>query len=180
MPTPPNTLALPVGDRDHIQGLPSARVTLVEYADYECPDCGRAFPLVKAAQKQLGSNLRVAYRHFPLSDRHYNAEAAAELAEAAAAQGKFWAMHDELFANQLELELDNLLVYAKRLRLDLKRVERELENRVYLPRVLEDRESGIRSGVTGTPSFFINGVLFTGDWEDAGLLNALESALTAP
>ena len=170
------TLALPVGSRDHIQGPPSAPITLVEYADYECPDCGRAFPAVKAAQEKLGDKLRFVYRHFPLSDRHLNAEAAAELAEAAAAQGKFWEMHNELFTNQLELELDNLLVYAKRLRLDVKRVERELESRAHLPRVLEDRESGLLSGVTGTPSFFINGVRFDGDWEGAGLLNAL----TAP
>jgi len=166
-------LVLPVGPRDHVQGGEHASITLVEYGDYECPHCGRAYPIVKAAQKHLGKRLRFVFRNFPL-ESHRHAEAAAETAEAAAAQGMFWEMHDALFENQGRLEFDDLIVYATNLGLDVARVARELEGREYMPRVKEDVGSGVRSGVNGTPTFFINGERFDGDWTGAGLIAALE------
>ncbi len=169
-------LTVPVSARDHIQGADNATVTLVEYGDYQCPFCGRAYPLVKAIQKKMGAKLRFVFRNFPLNNIHPNAEDAAETAESAAVDGKFWEMHDVIFENQGELEIDNLLVYAKRLKLNVKRVESELESHAQRPRVKEDFESGIRSGVNGTPTFFINGVRFDGNWESSELLEALEAA----
>src|SRR6187402_2647073 len=115
-------LTMPVGARDHVQGPAEAPVTLVEYGDYECPHCGRAYPIVKAVQKRLGTQLRFVFRNFPLSNAHPNAEAA----EAAAAQGKFWEMHDLLFEHQDALEREDLLRYAADLGLDVKRFRSEL------------------------------------------------------
>jgi protein-disulfide isomerase len=169
-------LTLAVGERDHIQGVMGAPVTLVEYGDYQCPHCGRAFPIVQSLQKRMGAKLRFVFRNFPLNNAHPNAEDAAEAAESAAVEGKFWEMHDELFKNQGELEVDNILVYAKRLKLNVKRVESELESGLHRPRVKQDFESGIRSGVNGTPTFFIDGVRFDGDWESSELLEALQAA----
>ena len=166
----------PVSDRDHAQGPAGAKLTLVEYGDYECPHCGRAHPIVKAVQKRLGTRLRFVFRNFPLSNAHPNAEAAAEAAEAAAAQGKFWEMHDLLFEHQDALEREDLLRYAADLGLDVKRFASELEGAVHRPRVQEDFRSGVRSGVNGTPTFFINGSRFDGAWDEAGLLAALETA----
>ena len=166
----------PVSDRDHAQGPASAKLTLVEYGDYECPHCGRAYPIVKAVQKRLGTRLRFVFRNFPLSNAHPNAEAAAEAAEAAAVQGKFWEMHDLLFENQEALERQDLLRYAADLGLDVKRFASELEGAAHRPRVQEDFRSGVRSGVNGTPTFFIGGARFDGAWDEADLLGALETA----
>lgn len=170
-------LSLPVGARDHIQGGTHAKLTLVEYGDYECPHCGRAYPLVKAAQKHFGPKLRLVFRNFPLVEAHPHAEAAAETAEAAGEQGQFWEMHDMLFENQGALDFDDLVVYATNLGLDVKRYATELEGRSYLPRVKEDFSSGVRSGVNGTPTFFINGTRFDGRWDNGALIDALEAAL---
>ncbi len=123
-------LTLPVGDRDHLQGPPDAAVTLVEYGDYECPHCGRAYPIVKEVQKQMGRRLRFVYRNFPLRDSHPYAQHAAEAAEAAGAQGKFWEMHDRLFERQFALDDDALIEYAGDLGLDVARFRRELAGRV--------------------------------------------------
>ncbi|MDB4957184.1 MAG: Periplasmic thiol:disulfide interchange protein DsbA [Myxococcales bacterium] len=166
-------LTLAVGARDHIQGSSHAALTLVEYGDYECPHCGRAYPIVKAVQKRLGNKLRFVFRNFPLVTMHPHAEAAAEISEAAAGEGKFWEMHDALFENQGALEIDDLIVYATNLGLDVGRVASELERRVHLPKVREDVTSGSHSGVNGTPTFFINGVRFEGNWDEEGLLAAL-------
>jgi protein-disulfide isomerase len=166
-------LTLPVGSRDHIQGGEHAAITLVEYGDYECPHCATAYGIVKAVQKHFGKNLRFVFRNFPLNESHPHAEAAAETAEAAASEGKFWEMHDTLFENQHALEFENLVVYATSLGLDVKRVASELERRVHLSRVKEDFASGVRSGVNGTPTFFINGARFDGAWDQAGLIAAL-------
>jgi protein-disulfide isomerase len=168
-------LTLPVGTRDHIQGSAHAQLTLVEYGDYECPHCARAYPIIKAVQRRLGSKLRFVYRNFPLVNLHPHAEPAAEMAEAAAAQGKFWEMHDALFENQRALEIEDLIGYATQLGLDVARVASELERRLYLPRVKEDFVSGTHSGVNGTPTFFINGARFDGPWDEHGLLAALSS-----
>ena len=166
----------PVSDRDHAQGPADAELTLVEYGDYECPHCGRAYPIVKAVQKRLGSRLRFVFRNFPLSNAHPHAQAAAEAAEAAGAQGKFWEMHDVIFENQGALETDDLLRYAEDLGLDVDRFASELDREVYGDRVQEDFRSGVRSGVNGTPTFFINGARFDGSWDESGLLAALQAA----
>ena len=171
-------LTLPVGARDHIQGTDDATITLVEYGDYECPHCGRAYPIVKAVQRHFGPKLRFVFRNFPLNEAHPHAEAAAETAEAAAAQGRFWEMHDLLFENQRALAFDDLVVYATNAGLDVTRYVGELKERVHLPRVKEDFTSGVRSGVNGTPTFFINGARFDGNWDAAGLIAAITDRRT--
>ena len=172
-------LTLPVGKRDHIRGPADAAVTLVEYGDYECPHCGRAYPIVNAIQQRMGPRLRFVYRNFPLRESHPHAEQAAEAAEAAAAQGKFWEMHDRLFERQFALDGEYLIEYAGDLGLDLARFRKELEGGVYEPRVREDFRSGVTSGVNGTPTFFINGVRHDHSWDLEPLLAALEAAIPA-
>jgi protein-disulfide isomerase len=166
-------LALAVGARDHALGPADAPVTLVEYGDYECPHCGRAYPIVKAVQQEMGRRLRFVYRNFPLRESHPHAQHAAEAAEAAAAQAKFWQMHDRLFERQFALDDDSLTEYAGDLGLDVPRFRRELAARLYEPRVREDFRSGVLSGVNGTPTFFINGVRHDGPWDQEALLAAL-------
>jgi protein-disulfide isomerase len=161
-------LTKPVGPDDYSSGPDDAPITLVEYGDYECPHCGRAYPIVKAVQKRLGDRLRFVFRNFPLSESHPHAENAAESAEAAGAQGRFWQMHDTLFENQEALEDEDLVRYASELRLDVDRFIAELESGEYTSAVAEDFSSGIRSGVNGTPTFFINGERFDGNWTEAG------------
>jgi len=169
-------LAPPVGERDHAQGSASAPVTLVEYGDYECPHCGRAHPILKAVQKRLGKKLRLVFRNFPLREMHPNAENAAEAAEAAAAQGKFWQMHDALFENQDALALEDLVSYAAEVEIDATRFTAELKAHSHAPRVHEDFLSGVRSGVNGTPTFFLNGTRYDGSWDEDDLVAAIESA----
>ena len=173
------TLTLPVGKRDHIQGPVDAPVTLVEYGDYECPHCGRAYPIIKAIQRRMGARLRFVYRNFPLRESHPHAQQAAEAAEAAGAQGKFWEMHDRLFDRQFALDGEYLIEYAGDLGLDVARFRKELGSGVYEPRVREDFRSGVTSGVNGTPTFFINGVRYDDSSEFEPLLAALEEAAVA-
>ncbi|HEU0165782.1 MAG TPA: thioredoxin domain-containing protein [Thermomicrobiales bacterium] len=170
------TLVLPVGERDHASGPVDAPVTLVEYGDYQCPYCGRAYPIVKAVQEALGDNLRFIFRNFPITTSHEHAQHAAEVAEAAAAQGKFWEMHDLLFENQDALDDDHLRGLAQQLGLDLARFEADMTGHHFAERVREDFMSGVRSGVNGTPTFFINGARFDGSWEQESLTAALEDA----
>jgi protein-disulfide isomerase len=170
------TLTLPVGERDHIVGPATAAVTLVEYGDYECPHCGRAYPIVKQVREHIGPRMRFVYRNFPLRESHPHAQHAAEGAEAAAAQGKFWEMHDRLFERQFALDADYLIDYARDLGLDVARFRRELEGHVYEPRVREDFRSGVASGVNGTPTFFINGLRYDESWDVEPLLAALQRA----
>jgi len=134
----------------------------VEYGDFECPYCRAAEPIVAGLIEALGDEISVAFRHFPRRDVHPHAEHAAEVAEAAGAQGKFWEMHDLLFANQDALDDDRLMSYAATLALDVERVRRELATKMHAPRVAEDLDSGLRSGVTGTPTFFIDGTRYDG------------------
>ncbi len=170
-------LTLPVtADRDHIQGASTAAVTLLEYGDYECPYCGAAYPIVKQVQEAMGDGLRFVFRNFPISTSHPHAEQAAEAAEAAAAQDQFWPMHDLLYENQQRLEANDLVGYADSLGLDVERFERELEGHVHAPRVREDFMSGVRSGVNGTPSFYINGVRHEDSYDFDTLLGALQRA----
>ena len=151
-------LTPPAGERDRIQGPPTAAVTLVEYGDYQCSYCGAAYPVVKELQARLGERLRFVFRNFPIATMHPYAEHAAEAAEAAGAQGKFWEMHDALFENQDALTDDDLVQHAVTLGLDAARVASELTEHTHAARVHEDFMSGARSGVNGTPTFFINGV----------------------
>jgi protein-disulfide isomerase len=169
----------PVGSRDHIQGPASARVTLVEYGDYECPNCGRLYSVLKAVQKALGPNLRFVFRHFPLVASHPHAAMAAESAEAADAQGKFWEMHDRLFEHQEALDDPGLLRQARKIGLDLERFERDLRTQAYQARVREDAAAGLQCGVKGTPTLFINGVPYAGSMEREALVLALARAALA-
>jgi protein-disulfide isomerase len=167
----------PVGANDHVQGSAKAPVTLVEYGDYECPYCGEAYSVVKALQERLGDQMRFVFRNFPLAQAHPHAEHAAEAAEAAAAQGKFWEMHDMLYENQDALEDEDLVRYARALHLDVPRFVKEMKAGTYTERVREDFRSGVRSGVNGTPSFFINGARHDGAYDLASLLAAIEEAV---
>ena len=166
-------LSLPVSDRDHAQGDAQAVVTLVEYGDYECPHCGRAYPIVKEVQQRLGSKLRFVFRNFPLGEMHPHAQHAAEAAEAAGAQGRFWQMHDALFEHQRALDDRHLVQYAQALELDHAQLQQDLASHTYAGRVREDFRSGVRSGVNGTPTFFINGVRHNGAWDVESLAEAL-------
>jgi protein-disulfide isomerase len=172
-------LTLPVGERDHVLGPATAPVTLVEYGDYECPYCGQAHGVMKEVQRRLGRRLRFAFRHFPLTMVHPHAQHAAEAAEAAGAQGRFWQMHDMLFENQTALDDESLVLYAAALGLDQRRFVAELATHVHGPRVREDFLSGARSGVNGTPTFFINGVRHDGSFHLVALLEAIEEAALA-
>lgn len=169
-------LTQPVSDRDHAIGPADAPVTLVEYGDYECPHCGRAFPIVQQVRRELGDRLRFAFRNFPLTQIHDHAELAAEVAEAAGAQGKFWPMHEWLFRHQFDLEGEVLLEGAGELGLDVTRIRRELADGTHRDRVREDFATGIRSGVNGTPTFFINGGRHDASFDLETLLAAIEAA----
>lgn len=173
----PPRLILPVGERDHFQGGADAQVVLVEYGDYQCPYCGAAYPIVKRVQKDLGEKMRFVFRNFPITNSHPQAQWAAETAEAAAAQGKFWEMHDYLYENQPSLGDETFFSkYEKQLKLDLTKLNRELAQHVHSSRVQEDYMSGIRSGVNGTPTFFINGVRYDGYPGFEPLVSALKEA----
>ncbi len=172
-------LAVPVSQRDHQQGPATAPVTLVEYGDYECPYCGQAYPIVKEIQRQLGDRLRFVFRNFPLTQSHPHAEHAAEAAEAAAAQGKFWEMHDTLFEHQQALDDTHLVHYAVALQLEQEKFEREMTEHVYANRVRDDFLSGVRSGVNGTPTFYINGVRHDASYALETLLAAIEGAMSS-
>lgn len=173
-------LTLPVSPaRDHIRGPVDALVTLVEYGDYECPYCGAAHAIVKTIMDQVSEAVRFVFRHFPMTSVHPFAELAAEAAEAAGHQHRFWDMHDTLFANQRRLDGPSLLGYASVLGLDIKQFDKEVADHVHLPRITEDFTSGIRSGVNGTPTFFINGIRHDGGWDYESLIGALQRAAVA-
>ncbi|HEV7596066.1 MAG TPA: DsbA family protein [Gemmatimonadaceae bacterium] len=170
-------LTPPVSAQDQAAGPEDAPVTLVEYGDYECPYCGMAHPIVKRAQQELGNQLRFVFRNFPLAEAHPHARLAAQAAEAAAAQGKFWEMHDMLFENQTALEPDDLVGYAKSIALDITRFERDLEAGTFAKKVRDDFRSGVRSGVNGTPTFFVNGKRYEGSWaNEEAFIGALRNA----
>jgi protein-disulfide isomerase len=166
-------LTLPDPKRDHISGSADGLIKLLEYGDYECPFCGDAQPIVKEIQRRLGHDLLFAFRNFPLTNIHPHAEHAAEAAEAGGAQGNFWGMHDLLFENQIALEDENLAEYAVELGLDETRLIQEVTREVYARRIREDFKNGVRGGVNGTPTFFINGARYDGEFSLKHLLNAL-------
>jgi protein-disulfide isomerase len=166
-----------VGADDHRTGPDDAPVTLVEYGDFECSYCGMAFPIVKALQRRLGSRLCFVFRHFPLRESHPHAQHAGEAADAAGAAGQFWAMHDALYEHQHALDDESLVAYAADVGLDPDGVARALAEGTYAPAVRADFRSGVRSGVNGTPTFFINGARYDGAWTDEGaFLRALRDA----
>jgi protein-disulfide isomerase len=169
-----STLVPPVSAHDHTQGSAEAAVTLVEYGDYQCPYCGAAYPEVKRVQKHLGRKLRFVFRNFPLTQAHPYAMVAAEAAEAAGLQGKFWEMHDFIYEHQEELEPDALSAWAEQIALDLEQFGTAIRQGEITKRIKEDRMSGIRSGVNGTPCFFINGVRYDGAADYDSLLEALQ------
>jgi protein-disulfide isomerase len=168
------SLTTPVGKDDHVQGPADAPVTLVEYGDYECPYCGAAYPMVKAITKRLGAKVRFVFRNMPLNEMHPHAELAAEAAEAAGAQGKFWEMHDALYEHQSELGPDLMRMLAKNLQLDAQRFDADLVSRRFREHVKHDFMSGVRSGVAGTPTFFINAERYDGDLDATSLTAALQ------
>jgi protein-disulfide isomerase len=175
-------LRLPVGERDHIQGPPEAKVTLVEFGDYQCPYCGEAYGIVKKVQDMYKDVLRFVFRNFPLTDVHPFAEDGAEIAEAAAAQGKFWEMHDFIYEHQSHLSTADFFVqYAEdKLGLDGKRMAEEISSQKYAPRIREDFSTGVRSGVNGTPTFFINDLRHNGDYQFETFIAAIDNALKKP
>jgi protein-disulfide isomerase len=147
----------PVSSIDHILGPPNAPVTLVEYGDFECPNCAAAYPVIQGLLASLDGRLRFVFRHFPIIISHDHALKAAEAAEAAGAQGKFWEMHDILFEHQDDLDRESLVSYARTLNLDVERFAQELLEGVHTDRVYRDLASGEASGVSWTPTFFLNG-----------------------
>lgn len=165
-----------VTDRDHIQGPKTALLELVEYGDYQCPSCGQSYLAIREARRQLGEKLKFVFRNFPLSE-HPDAFGAAMAAEAAALQNKFWEMHDLLFNNQAHLDQDDLLAYAEVLGLEMDLFRNDMQNEVLSCKIESDFEGGIKSGVKGTPSFYINGSKYDGDWERDALAQDLQHLL---
>lgn len=146
---------------DHVTGAPDAAMTIVAYCDFECPYCGRAYAVITRLMARFGDRLRFVFRHFPLVDKHPFAQEAAELAEAAAAQGRFWPMHNFLYSSQDMLELGDLYAFAEKIGLDVARIQQEVAGHVYAERVQRDVDSARQLGVTGTPTFFLNNVRYT-------------------
>jgi protein-disulfide isomerase len=157
-------LSIPVGPEDHSSGKADAKLTVVEYGDYQCPYCGQAYPIVKRLQKEFGDSLRLVFRNFPLADVHPHAEAAAEVAEAVAIQGKFWEIHDAIYENQSELSTEALTRYIKDVGADVERATKDIQGGAPRNRVEADFEGAIRSGANGTPTFFVNGERYDGSW----------------
>jgi protein-disulfide isomerase len=170
-------LAVPVGAVDHVAGAPHAVVTLVEYGDFECPNCKQAQPAIKLLLERFSGRVRFVYRHFPLEDVHPHAMVAAQAAECAGGQGKFWEMHDQLFDNQAHLDGRHLHTYAERLSLDMARYTAEMDDQVYLQRVREQLQGGLDSGVRATPTFFVNGRIEDVSFGLRSLFTAVETAL---
>jgi len=173
-----NTLKPAVTDEDHLEGNKEATLELVEYGDYECPHCGHAHPILKKIVKEFGPRLKFVFRNFPLSEMHPHAVSAAVAAEAAARQGKFWEMHDIIFEHQHHLEPGDLHMYAKKIGLDLQQFMNDIQDNAIIDHINDDIESGLRSGVNGTPSFYINGKKYEGDWEFEPFAEYLEANIT--
>ena len=171
------TLKTAVTPEEHVQGPENAAATLVEYGDYECPHCGHAYGIVKRVQKHFGKELRFVFRNFPLQQIHPHAESAAETAEFAGAQGKFWEMHDALFENQQRLGAPLYSELAPEMKLSPEELEQALEEGKYKSRVRDDFSGGVRSGVNGTPTFFINGKRHDGPFDYESLVQAIEGAI---
>jgi len=173
----PFKLSIPVVPTDHSIGPLHAPVTVLEYSDFECPNCKQAAPAVKLLLERFAERVRFVYRHFPLEEVHPHAVRAAEAAECAGGQQKFWPMYDLLFDNQAHLKLQHLHHYAERLDLDVARFTAEMDDEIYLQRVREHMAGGRESGVRSTPTFFVNGVIHDVSYGLHGLFDAVESVL---
>jgi protein-disulfide isomerase len=173
----PPKLTPPVSKSDHVLGNPDAPIELVEYGDYQCPHCGLAHPMVKNIRKAFSKKIKFVFRHFPLSNIHEYALPAALAAEAAAKQHKFWEMHDIIFENQPQLSEYSLLDFALELGLNIPLFRMDIQDPKFAEKVERDFESGVRSGVNGTPSFFINGFKYNGPYDFPSLSAAIESFL---
>ncbi|WP_316736398.1 DsbA family protein [Pedobacter aquatilis] len=161
-----STLKPAVSEKDHFEGGKSASIEIVEFGDYQCPHCGHAFPIIKKIQKIFGEQIKFIFRHFPLQEAHEYAFPAAVAAEAAALQGKFWEMHDGLYQNQNQLGENLFNEIAEKIGLDIDQFKKDYSSGDLTEKVESDFESGIRSGVNGTPSFYVNGSKFDGGAED--------------
>lgn len=175
----PASLDPPLGPGDHVDGAADAPLELVMYGDFQCPYCAAAQSIIRRVRERLDGRLRFAFRHMPLP-AHPDAENAAQASEAAAAQGAFWPMHDELYAGRGRLSVDDLAAHAGAIGLDAERVRRELADGVHAERVARDERSARAAGVTGTPAFFVNGVLHEGSFDAGSLVEALEAGAPAP
>lgn len=174
-----STLKIPISAQDHVQGNAKAGCTLIEYGDYECPHCGAAYPLVQQLQKHFGKRMRFVFRNFPLTQIHANAQAAAEVAEFAASKGKFWEMHDLLFENQDRLGDELFAELAGQLSLDPGEMHRALKKKTFTDHVRTDFTGGVRSGVNGTPTFYINDQRYNRPMDYDTMVQAIEEALAA-
>ena len=173
-----NKLTVPVNiGTDHIRGSIDAPITIVEYGDYECPYTGMAYPVVKEIMRQFGEKLYFVFRNFPLREIHPHAQHAAEAAEAAATQDKFWQMHDYLFKHQKALDDHHLVEYAQKVGLDIEKFKQEMSGHVYAPLINESLKNGSNSGVKGTPTFFVNGIRYEDSWDLDTFSNLLEKSL---
>ena len=168
-------LTPPLSAEDHVDGPDRAEFELVMYGDFQCPYCTAAYPIVRRIRDQLGGRLLFAFRHFPLREVHPDAQRAAEAAEGAAAQGAFWEMHDSMYESRGALGREDLIHQATELGLDVDQFAAELDSNVHAPRVQRDVDSGLASGVTGTPGFFVGGRLHAGSFDANSLIAALET-----
>ena len=157
-------LSIPVGPDDHSRGPLDAKLTVVEYGDYQCPYCGQAYPIVEQLLSTFADSMRLIFRNLPLADMHPHAEAAAEMAEAVALQGKFWEIHDALYENQRDLSDASILRYVEGVGADVDEATKAVAGGGPRQRVETDFEGAIRSGANGTPTFFVNGVRYDGSW----------------
>jgi protein-disulfide isomerase len=169
-------LTPPLSAEDHVDGSERAQLELVMFGDFQCPYCAAAYPIIRRIRDQMAGRLLFAFRHFPLRETHPDAERAAEAAEVAAAQGAFWQMHNRMYESGGALSREDLIGYASELGLDSERVGAELDSEVHRPRVQRDVDSGIASGVTGTPGFFVGGRLYGGSFDAQSLTAALEAS----
>lgn len=167
-----------INSSDHIQGSPSAPIILVEYADYQCPYCGQAYPIIKQLQKKFGEDMAFVFRNYPIQELHPYALHAAIAAETASLQGKFWEMHDIIFEHQRFLGDDAIIDYAERVGLDVEKFKNDFGSKQTVSKVEEDMESGNGAGVQGTPAFFVNGKYFTGNWTTSEFMEYLQSFVT--
>jgi len=173
-----STLTEPIGPRDHVLGPPNAPARLVEYGDYECPYCARAHYEVAEVLRRVGNHVRYAYRQFPLTQLHPHALLAAQAAQAAGIEGRFWPMHSILFEHQRALEPSDLIGYAETLGIDVRRFARDLRSGVHLPQIEAAFRSGVQSGVNGTPTFFLNGARIEGRWDADSVTSAIHAVLS--
>ena len=170
-------MSMTISSTDHTRGHEDAKITLIEYADFECPYCARAHQSLTALLPKYGKDVRLVYRHMPLTDMHPDAQPAAEASEAADAEGKFWEMHDALFEGQDDLSDAAIVAMASRIGFDVDKLQDALENSTYAQRVESDAAAGRKAGAHRTPTFFINGVQFDGDSDEESLDRALSAAL---